>query len=263
MHTIGEVAKLANVSVRTLHHYDDIGLLSPSARSETGYRLYDSVDLERLARILTYRELDFELATIRELLDDPGSDEATHLRRQAELLDRRAARLDAVRATLRKTLEARRMGIDLDPKEMLEVFGDVDPTRHAAEAEERWGDTDAYAQSRERARNYRKEDWKEMQAQMDAVHGRLAEALRAGTPATDPAAMDAAEAHRRLITRLFYDLSHEMHGNLADMYVADPRFTATYEAIEPGLASYVAEAIHANAKREGGAIVPHEHDTSD
>ena len=155
------------------------------------------------------------------------------------------------------------MGIDLDPKEMLEVFGDRDPTRHAAEAEERWGDTDAYAQSRKRTRAYRKEDWKEMQAQMDAVHGRLVEAMRAGTAADDPIAMDAAEAHRRLIGRWFYDLSHEMHGNLADMYVADPRFTATYEDIAPGLATYIAEAIHANAKRARDATLPHEQDTTD
>ena len=248
-HTVGDVAALANVSVRTLHHYDRIGLLSPSTRSDAGYRLYAHADLERLQRILAYRELGFDLGAIRELLDGDG-DDLTHLRRQAELLEERLHRLEAMRATLRRTMEARQMGVNLTPKEMLEVFGDQDPTEHAAEAEDRWGDTDAYRQSQERARRYGKADWQKIQEEGGAIEARFAAALASGAPATSQEAMDVAEEHRAHIDRWFYDLSHEMHVNLAEMYVADERFTAHYEQRAEGLAAYVARAIEANAARQ-------------
>lgn len=250
-HTVGQVASLAGVSVRTLHHYDAIGLLSPRARSEAGYRLYANGDLERLQRILAYRELGFELDAIRELLADPDDD--AHLRRQAALLDRRAKRLDAMRATLRKTMEARKMGVNLTPKEMLEVFGDADPTEHAAEAEERWGDTDAYRESQRRTKRYGKAEWRVIADEGESIEARWAQAMAAGTPADADEATGLAEEHRAYITRWFYDLAHEMHVNLADMYVADPRFTAHYDRRAEGLATYVAAAIRANAERHGAA----------
>lgn len=246
-HTVGEVAKLAHVSVRTLHHYDEIGLLSPSRRSEAGYRLYAQGDIERLQRILGYRELGFELGDIRALLDD--GDDMAHLRRQAEEIDRRMRRLEAMRATLHATMEARRMGVNLTPKEMLEVFGDADPTRHAAEAEERWGDSDAWAQSRERTERYGKADWLRIKEELEAIETRVAAALAAGVAADAEEAMDAAEAHRRHIGLRFYDCSHAMHRNLAEMYVADARFAAHYEKRAEGLAAYLRAAIHANADR--------------
>lgn len=235
--TVGEVAKLANVSVRTLHHYDAIGLLSPTRRSGAGYRLY------------AHGDLGFELGVIRTLLAD--GDDVTHLRRQAEAIDRRMRRLEAMRATLHSTLEARRMGVNLTPTEMLEVFGDDDPSRHAAEAEERWGDSDAWAQSQARAKSYGKADWLRIKEELEAIEARFALALAAGVPADAEEAMDAAEAHRRHIGLRFYDCPYEMHRNLAEMYVADPRFTEHYERRAEGLAAYVRGAILANADRHG------------
>jgi DNA-binding transcriptional MerR regulator len=245
--TVGDAARLAGISVRALHHYDEIGLLSPSARSESGYRLYDDVDLGRLQRILAYRELGFELAAIKELLDD--GDDLVHLRRQAALLDRRLARLEAMRAALHKTMEARTMGVNLSPEEMLEVFGDDDPTAYAEEAASRWGDTDAWRQSRARTRDYGKDDWARIEAEGEAIEARFAAALAAGEPADAERAMDVAEAHRAHIQGAFYDCSHAMHRSLAAMYVSDPRFAAHYERRAEGLAAYVAAAIRANAAR--------------
>ncbi len=247
-HQVGEVARLAGVSVRTLHHYDDIGLLRPSARSEAGYRLYHRDDLERLLVILAYRELGFELDEIGRLLLAPSAP-IEHLERQLALLERRAARLEQQRKHVRKLLEATKMGIRLDPNEMLEVFGDHDPGQYAAEAEQRWGDTDAYRQSQRRAAGYGKADWARMRREMEAVEARLAEAMAAGVAPDDEAAMDAAEAHREHIGRWFYDCSHAMHLGLAEMYTSDPRFTRHYEARAEGLAAYVAGAIRANAAR--------------
>ncbi|MEJ2287768.1 MAG: MerR family transcriptional regulator [Deinococcales bacterium] len=248
-YSVGEVARAARVSVRTLHHYDAIGLLCPTERGDNGYRHYTREDLERLQRILAYRELGFELAAIRQILDDPGTDRLEHLRRQAALLDARMERLDAMRRALRKTMEAYQMGIDLDPEEMLEVFGDFDPTEHAAEAEERWGDTDAYRQSQRRVKQYGKADWQRIQRESEAVEQQFTVLMHAGVPATDPRAMDAAEAHRQHIGRWFYDCDRAMHASLADMIEADPRFGKHYEDRQAGLATYVANAIRANAAR--------------
>jgi DNA-binding transcriptional MerR regulator len=247
--TVGEVARLAGITIRTLHHYDNAGLLVPAGRSEAGYRLYADADLERLQQILAYRQLGFELEEIRELLDDPAVDTVGHLERQAALLAERAAKLESMRQMIAKMLEARKMGINLSPEEILEVFGDHDPTEHAAEAEERWGKTDAYAESQRRTRGYGKEDWLQIQREMDAVHQQLISLLNSGAAATSAAALDAAEAHRQQISRWFYPCSPEMHRGLADMYVSDPRFTKTYEDMAAGLAQFLADAIHANAER--------------
>lgn len=117
------------------------------------------------------------------------------------------------------------------------------------EARERWGDTDAWSQSAQRTSRYTDAEWAEVQAEADEVNRLYAEALRSGAGADSPAAMDAAEAHRRHIHTRFYELTAEMHLNLGEMYVADPRFTEYYERIEPGLAAFVRDAIRANAGR--------------
>ena len=127
---VGQVAAAAGVSVRTLHHWDAVGLLVPSGRTAAGYRVYAPADLERLQQVLTYRELGFSLDDVRRLLDDPAVDALDHLRRQQELLADRIARLQSVAALVSRAVEARSMGIELDPHELREVFGEHDPTEH-------------------------------------------------------------------------------------------------------------------------------------
>ena len=194
----------------------------------------------------TYRELGFSLEDVRRLLDDPAVDALDHLRRQQQLLADRIARLQSVAALVSRAVEAKSMGIELDPHEIREVFGDEDPTQHAEEARERWGDTDVYAQSHARTSSYRKADWLEVTAEGEDVERRFAEALAAGLPADDPAVTAIAEDHRQHITRRFYDCSHEMHRALADTYLADERFTTHYERRATGLAQYVHDAVEAN-----------------
>jgi hypothetical protein len=133
------------------------------------------------------------------------------------------------------------------PEEMKELFGEGFHDAQA-EAEERWGETDAWQQSQERTKGYSKADWEEVKAESDRVHQAFTDAMDGGEPPTSEVAMDAAELHRASMQR-FYDCSYDMHRNLADMYVSDPRFTATYDEIRPGMAHFVRDAIHANADR--------------
>ena len=247
--TVGDVAALAGVTVRTLHHYDRIGLLSPSGRSASGYRLYAPDDLDRLHQVLLYRELGFSLEDVAALLDD--ADPVEHLRRQHRLLLERLERTRAMVAAVEKEMEARAMGISLTPEERFEVFGDFDPDRYEEEVQERWGETDAYKESKRRTSSYTKEDWVRIKAEGEDVEARFAAALAAGVPADSEQAMDIAEEHRQQISRNFYDCPPEMHAGLGRMYVEDERFTAHYEQRAAGLAQYVSDAVQANAARQG------------
>ena len=140
--TVGQVADLFDVTVRTLHHYDDIGLLVPGERSHAGHRRYNDADLDRLQQILFYRELGFPLEEVAALLDDPAADPREHLRQQHELLTARIEQLRKMAEAVEQAMEARTMGINLTPEERFEVFGDKDPEQYAEEAERRWGGTD-------------------------------------------------------------------------------------------------------------------------
>ncbi|GAB3593601.1 MerR family transcriptional regulator [Angustibacter peucedani] len=247
--SVGEVAAVAGVSVRTLHHYDEIGLVRPSGRTSAGYRQYDAADVARLRDALAYREVGFALDQVAALLDDPAGDHASHLREQHRLVRRRIARLTDVLAHLEKMMEADQMGIDLTPEEQLEVFGENWLGEdYASEAEQRWGSTEAWQQSQRRTAAFTKADWVQVKASGEALEADLAAALADGVPPTDPRALELAERHRRGIEQ-FYDCSPTMHRALADLYLADPRFTQHYEDVAPGLAQYVHDVIHAGADR--------------
>ncbi|MDQ3660779.1 MAG: MerR family transcriptional regulator [Actinomycetota bacterium] len=248
-YSVGQVAALSGVTVRMLHHYDQVGILSPGRQSQNGYRRYDDRDLDRLRQILFYRELGFPLEEVASILKDAPGDQSAHLRRQHRLLRDRIARLQRIVAVVEKEMEARQMGISLTPEERFEVFGDFEPEAHAEEAEERWGDTDTYRQSQRRVAANTKEDWQRLKAQGADIDRRLAAALEGGAVADGEEAMDLAEEHRLHITRWFYECDYEIHRGLGDMYVADSRFTARYEEIAHGLAAFLRDAIHANARR--------------
>ncbi|MCM2420064.1 MULTISPECIES: MerR family transcriptional regulator [unclassified Streptomyces] len=248
-YSVGEVAGYAGITVRTLHHYDEIGLLSPGGRSHAGHRRYDDADLDRLQQILFYRELGFPLDEVATLLDDPAADPSAHLRRQHRLLSDRINRLREMAAAVERAMEAKKMGINLTPEERFEVFGDHDPDQYAEEVERRWGDTDAYAESQRRAASYTKEDWLRIKNEGDDLNRRFVALMDSGAAPDSAPAMDLAEEHREQIRRFHYDCTYEIHVGLAEMYIADPRFTATYDAVRPGLAGYLREAILANAVR--------------
>jgi DNA-binding transcriptional MerR regulator len=250
--TVGDVARLAGVTVRTLHHYDQTGLLRPSGRTDSGYRLYTRDDLERLQLIRFYRELDFALPDIARMLRDPAFGRLEALRAQRELLLARAKHTRALVRAIDAAIAAAQEQRTMTNEEMFGALGGFDPAEHEAEARDRWGESDAYRESTRRAKGYTKADWETIQAEGAKIEQGLAALLAAGTPASDPEAMALAERHRLQIDRWFYPCSQAMHVALGEMYVADPRFAARYESIAPGLARYVADAFRANAERAGG-----------
>ncbi len=149
--TVGSIAALTGVSVRTLHHYDHIGLVVPSVRTAAGYRGYTDADVERLHLVLVYREAGLPLEEIRVLLDDPEADELSLLHRQHALLLERAEGLQRTIKAVEELMDAHRSGIQLTAKEQVEIFGTTAfGADYAVEAEQRWGETAEWKQSRRR-----------------------------------------------------------------------------------------------------------------
>ena len=249
LNTIGQVAALAGVTVRTLHHYDRVGLLVPSRRSEQGYRLYDYGDLERLRQIRLLRELRFSLEAIGQMLDATAYDRRSALVGQQELLRERQERTETIIRGVDRALTAMEEEKEMDKTEMFEGLEEFDHEQYREEAEQRWGDTDAYKESMRRTRRYGKNDWARIKQEGEAVMARLADLLSDGAQAAGRAAMDLAEEHRCHIDRWFYPCSHGMHRGLAEMYTADPRFMEYFEKRGEGLAAFVQDAIKANAAR--------------
>lgn len=253
-YTVGALARLSRVSVRTLHHYDSVGLLKPSARSAAGYRLYSDTDVSRLRQILFYRELEFRLSEIQQILANPNAGSDDHLRRQHRLLRERQTRNQALLGALEKEMEARKMGISLTAEEQFEIFGTDKLGAATAEAQQRWGDTEAWKESQRRTAAYTKDDWIAVKNGAEANISGFAEALRAGEPATGTVAMQLAEAHRQHLVRWFFECSHEMHRSIAGTYIADQKGMASWQDLAPGFSQYVHDAILANADRAHDSI---------
>lgn len=244
--TVGSVAALTGLSVRSLHHYDHIGLVVPSVRTAAGYRGYTDSDVERLHLVLVYRAAGIALDEIRILLDDPEVDELTRLQRQHALLLERADGLQRTIKAVEELMDARRSGIQLTAEEQVEIFGTTAfDQEYAVEAEQRWGDTDEWKQSRQRVAQLTKQDWIDVKAEGDALLQDLAAAKRAGVHPGAPEADALAARHRASIER-FYACGGEMHRGLVEMYLADARFTAYYDDVEPGLAQFVHDVVIAS-----------------
>lgn len=248
--TVGEVAERFGITVRTLHHYDDIGLLTPNRRNASGYRVYTSADLTRLSQIIVYRRLGLPLDEIASLLDD--GDEVSHLIRQRERVMSQLDEMKDLVEAIDQALEKAMANTPMTDDDMRELFGEGFDD-YQAEAEQKWGQTAEWKESQRRAKSYGKEEWVRIKAEGEAVENALSDAFRAGLPADSEQAMDAAEQHRLHVNRWFYDCSPAFHRNLGDMYVSDARYVARYDESFglPGLAAYCRDAIHANADRTG------------
>jgi DNA-binding transcriptional MerR regulator len=243
---VKQAARIAGVSVRTLRHYDEIGLLVPQRRTAGGYRLYGDGELLRLQQICIGRELGLPLEEIRRALDDPGFDHVSALKAQRALLENRAqttaAMIRAVDAAL--TLLEHPGGDTMNAKQLFQGF---DASKYEAEAKQLWGHTDAYAESKKRTSSYSAADWELINAEQTAIYTAAAAAMQAGKLPGDRSALDLAERHRRYIDRWFYPCSAARHCALALMYESDGRFAANIDKFAPGLTRFLSAAIRENA----------------
>jgi len=246
---IGEVAKLAKVSVKTLHHYDAIGLLTPTGRTDAGYRLYSMADLVRLQQILFYRELEFSLDDIHALMTDPDFNYLTALKQQKVQLQEKQDKLVDVIGLIDKMITSKEEDRVMNLEDMFEVFPEID--NHTLEEQERrWGHTEQHRESMRRARHYTRDDWEALKADSDTAYRTVAALLEEGASTDDERVMDAVDQLRLLIDKWHFPCSTEFHMRLTEMTSADEQYRKNIDVYAPGLAQFIhaaAKAIHARA----------------
>lgn len=245
VYKVKEVAEIAGVSVRTLHHYDQIGLLKPKSVSPAGYRLYTDENLEQLQQILFFKEIGFNLKDIEDILARPDFDRKQALQVHQELLEKKKKRLEDIIKTVKKTIDSIEGGRKMNQNEM---FDGLDMAKikkyqedYAEEARQKYG-KDIVDRTLKKTSRYTKEDWAAIKADQEAIQNKIANAIDRG-PA-DPQVQDAVAAWRQHITTNYYDCKLEIFRGLGDLYVNDERFKANYEKIKPGMAKFMREAMH-------------------
>lgn len=237
---VKEVSKLTGVSVRTLHHYDAIGLLIPDAVTEAGYRLYSDDNLSTLQQILFFRELGFSLKKIKELLDSPSFDRQEAFEMQRKMLIEKRNQLNGMIDTIEKTIQHGKGAYQMTNEEKFKGF-DFSKNPYEQEARERWGDK-AVDESNKKAKQFGPEHGEEM----NRIYFNLAE-LRHLSPESDEAQAAIGEWYNFLNKMGNYSL--EAFEGLGEMYVADERFTKNIDQFGEGLAMFMRDAMAAYANK--------------
>ena len=236
MRTVHEVSKLTGVSIRTLQYYDKIGLLSPAERTEAGYRLYDDAALERLGQILLFRELEFPLAEIRDILDAPDFDRDLALRQQIDLLTLKKERLDRIIGLARDMQKKGEITMDF------KAFDESKIEEYAARAKAAWGNTKEYAAYTEKAAGRTTEDHKTIAEGLMAIFAEFGALREQSEDAPEVQAL--VVKLRDYITEHYYPCSNEMLGNLGKMYAAEGEFRENIDkAGGKGTAAFASNAI--------------------
>lgn len=239
-YTIKQLADLANITVRTLHHYDRIGLLKPARVNSNGYRVYEHRQLLLLQQILFFRELEFSLSDIKVMLASPDFEIVDALMQQKQMLKQKAKRTAKLLQTIEITINAMKNNSQVTDSQLYDPWQDNDVKEYQAEAKNRWGATDAYKQSMQRVQNMTKQEMDKLKEKQKAHTQAIAGAMNKGVE--DP----YVQAHIKQVhesINLFYDCSSEMFRKLGEMYVQDPRFAKYYESFRPGLAAFMCDSI--------------------
>jgi DNA-binding transcriptional MerR regulator len=246
-YTVQQLATLSGVTVRTLHYYDEVGILNPAGVKKNGYRYYEEPQLLRLQQILFFRELDFPLDDIKRILASPSFDMKEALFDQRRAIEIKKKRLSHLVQTIDKTIKKINKEIIMEDEELYGNFSKEEAQAYAKEARERWGNTPAYKQSKERVKKMGKEGMKKVLEESGKLTVEIAECMKSGEPATGERALALIARHYDGL-RAFYEPNSEMYRGLAEMYVADERFKQNYEKVAEGLAEYMKESMFAFAK---------------
>lgn len=239
MKTVNEVSKLTGITVRTLHYYDEIGLLSPTTKTNAGYRLYDDEALKILQQILFFRELDFSLTEIKQIITASSFDVQAALKNHKELLILKREHIDDLIKLVDKTIK--------EEKNM--SFEEFDVSRideYKEEVIERWGNTEQYKQSMEKSKKYSDKDFDRIQEEANIIYKQLADNM--DKEPSDRVVQELVEQWQNHISRYYYDCSNEMLANLGQMYVADIRFKENIDKVQKGLAEFLSKAIEIYTK---------------
>ncbi len=236
--TVKQISELTGISVRTLHYYDEIGLLEPSEITEAGYRLYDEKCLEKLWQILFFRELEFPLADIKKIMLNPAYDKETALENHKNLLVIKRNRINCLIASIEAAMKGENK---MNFKEFDMSEFEKAQKEYQREAEQRWGDTDSYKQSRQKTSTYNKNDWERINADAERIFSAFA--------ANMDKAPDSPEVQKLVadwqnhITKYYYDCTKDILRGLGEMYIGDERFTKNIDKNGAGVADFMNRAI--------------------
>ncbi len=235
---IHEAAALTRLSKRTLHHYDEIGLVRPKRQDGNEYRDYTEDDLNRLEQIMLYREMGFSLAEIRDLLMTKTEDQMAMMEKHHAVLVAKRARMDRILKLIENKMNGEKT-MDFKAFDMKEI--EHAKEAYGAEAEARWGQTDAYRESQKRTSRYTEKDWEKISAEAGEID-RAFFALK-DLPPDDEKRLELAEAWRQHICKYYYNCTYEILNGLGMMYVADERFTENIDKAGKGTAKAKSDSI--------------------
>jgi len=234
---IKDFAEFTGVSVRTLHYYDEIGLLTPAnVDRHTGYRYYDETSLLRMQEILFYRELDFSLKSIREILSSPDYDKEKALRQQKKLLILKKQRLEKLISAIDGAVKG---------ENVMHAFDNSEFEAYKAEAQEKWGKTDAYREYAERTKHHSRDTWANLAGEMDAILAEFAVCMKDGAKPDSSEAQALVKKLQSHISGNYYLCTDEILAGLGQMYVADERFRRNIDKHAAGTAAFIGKAIEA------------------
>ena len=248
-YTVKQLATLAGITRRALHHYDQIGLLSPAAVGENGYRYYNGQSALRLQQILFYRELGFSLEQIKAILQHPDFDLLEALKQHKSALQVRVDRLNTLIHTVDRTIQHLRGEIEMTPEDFYTGFDEEQQKRYEAEARQRWGDENV-AESARRWNANTPAQKNLILTEMHQITQGIAENMDKGYAA--PEVQTWIERWHQAINTHFYPCSLEIFEALGHGYVSDPAFTTVYEKIRPGLAAFMEQAMVEYCQRRNG-----------
>ena len=257
-YTVKQLASLAGITRRTLHHYDAIGLLSPAITGENGYRYYDEASALQLQQILFYRQLGLSLEEIKAIVQRPGFDLLRALEEHRQALLERAAQLNDLIHTVDQTMRHLRGEISMNTKDFYAGFDEEQQARYEEEARQRWGEA-SVAESARRWKSRSREQKNAILAEGSEITQTIADQMEKGF--AHPDVQDWVERWHQSINHNFYDCSLEVFEALGHGYVSDERFTAFYERVRPGLAAFMEQAMvyYCARKRAGPQLNPDKH----
>ena len=238
---IKEFAQFTGVSVRTLHYYDEIGLLPPAfVDRSTGYRFYDDNSVLRMQEILFYRELDFSLKSIKEMLSSPNYDKTEALKEQKYLLTLKKERLERLISAIDSAVTG---------GNIMNAFDNSEFEKHKTEAKEKWGQTSAYQEYERKTKGYSKDKQNDLADGMDRIMAEFAQCMKKGEAPDSATAQALVKTLQTHITENYYLCTNEILAGLGQMYVGDARFKHNIDKHADGTAVFISEAIKVYCRR--------------